>query len=550
MSKKRKKNSHNSHNKKKNSSRKKQQSLNWFQKITQKVSFEPVKTFFIELMQKFKQLEVSSFMSKGKSSMLNHKKGIIFALSMTAIIAIGYFTVVNPPTKSEASTSTVSINLEEEQTSFMDDVESEVGNIPNTDKETAVVNLEETLVDSTEVQTEIEEESTAEVANAAVQPSIDVISAANISGERISLEVLKEKPVYDPIEKSMMLGMDMFAIIVDNKEVAYFQSEEEANDVLETLKAQYLAEGAVEERVIFRESIEVAKVKRDIFDCNGFQTAEEILEYIVKGTNEQRIHTVKSGENFWVIAEDYGLNVQDLIDANPGIDEKRLQIDTELSLIVAEPIINIVTISKVERIDPVPYGRGENVKTDKYYQGEYKTKQTGIPGEAEVVLEVYMENGKLLGEKVLDQTVITQPVEQIVYEGTRPAPPKIGTGTYQNPTSRGYITSNFGSRSLGYHNGIDIGIPSGTDVVAADGGIVTYSGYKGTYGKLIMINHGANKETRYAHNSKLLVSSGEKVHKGQLIAYSGNTGRSTGPHLHFEIRINNNPVNPKKYVNY
>jgi len=548
MSKKRKKNSQN--NKKKNSSRKKQQSLNWFQKITRKVSFEPVKTFFIGLMKKFKQLEISSIINNGKSNLLSHKKGIIFALSMTAIISVAYFTVVNPPTKSEASTSTVSINLEEEQTSFMDGVESEVGNIQNTTKETAVVDLEETLVASTEAPIEIEENNKTEVADAGVQPSIDVISATDISGERVSLEVLKEKPVYDPIEKSMMLGMDMFAIIVDNKEVAYFKTEEEANDVLETLKAQYLAEGAVEERVIFRESIEIAKVKRDIFDCNGFQTADEIIEYIVKGTNEQRIHVVQSGENFWVIAEDYDLNVQDLIDANPGIDEKRLQIDTELSLIVAEPIINIVTISKVERIDPVPYGRGENVKTDKYFEGVYRTKQAGVPGEAEVVLEVYMENGKLIGEKVLDQTIIKDPVEQIVYEGTKPAPPKIGTGTYQKPTSRGYITSNFGSRSLGYHNGIDIGIPSGTDVVAADGGIVTYSGYKGTYGKLVIIDHGANKETRYAHNSKLLVSSGEKVHKGQLIAYSGNTGRSTGPHLHFEIRINNNPVNPKKYVNY
>lgn len=219
-------------------------------------------------------------------------------------------------------------------------------------------------------------------------------------------------------------------------------------------------------------------------------------------------------------------------------------------MIVAEPIINVVTISKVERIDPVPFGRAPNVLTDKYYVGDYKTKQAGIQGEAEVTVEVYMENGKLIGEKVLNQVVIKEPVEQIVYQGTKPAPPRIGTGVYDNPTSRGYITSPFGPRSLGYHNGIDIGIPSGTEVYAADGGTVKYSGYKGTYGKLIIINHGANTETRYAHNSVLKVKSGENVFKGQLIALSGNTGRSTGPHLHFEVRINNNPVNPKKYVSY
>lgn len=547
MGKKKKKNSH---NKKKNSSRKKQQSLNWYQKLTRKVSFDPIKTFFIELMNKFKNIDFGSFGQKTMSGIKNHKAGVIFALSMTAIIAIGYFTVVNPPTKTEASASTVSINLEEEQTSFMDSAESEISNIQNTNKETAVVNLEST-VEAKEVNNEdiVTSEEVAD-ADLEIEPSINVITAANITDNKVSLEVLDTTPTFDPVAKSIMLGMDMYAIIVDNKEVAYFESENEANEILESLKAKYLAEGAVEERVIFRENIEVKKVKRDIFDCEGFKSAEEILEYIVKGTNEQRIHVVQPGENFWVIAEDYNLNVQDLIDANPGIDEKRLQIDTELSLIVAEPIINIVTISKVERIDPVPYGRGENVKTDKYYVGEYKTKQAGVPGEAEVLLEVYMENGKLIGEKVLTQNVIKEPVVQIVYEGTKPAPPKIGTGTFTNPTSRGYVTSNFGSRSLGYHYGIDIGIPSGTDVYAADGGIVIYAGYKGTYGKLIKINHGANKETRYAHNSRLLVSSGEKVFKGQLIAYSGNTGRSTGPHLHFEVRINGNAVNPKKYVSY
>ena len=536
MSKKRKK-----HSQKKKQNTHKNQSLSRSDKKKNRFSFHTVKDFFNDNWQKLKNISFSGALNTSKNYIMNHRKGVIFSLAMTMIVAVFYFTVVYQPAE---IAPVVSVNLNEEQTSFMDVVEDEINDVQ---VETQTVKLSLNESQPTELTTTTED---SELTEGMVEPSIEVITSAEVTGDKVSLAVVDDQPVFDSVSKSMMVGIDMYAILVDNVEVAYFETEREAEEILNALKSKYLADDAVEERVIFRESIAIKQVKRDIFECNGFQTPEEIMEYIVKGTNEQRLHVVEKGENFWVIAEEYELNVQDLIDANPGIDEKRLQIGTELSLIVAEPIINVVTISTVERIDPVPYGREANVLTDKYYEGEYKTKQAGKHGEAEVIVEMYMENGKLIGEKVLEQSVITEPVNQIVYQGTKPAPPKIGTGTYKNPTSRGYITSKFGPRSLGYHTGIDIGIPSRTEVYAADGGIVTYSGYKGTYGKLIIINHGANKETRYAHNSSLIVSSGEKVFKGQLIALSGSTGRSTGPHLHFEIRVNNNPINPINYVSY
>ncbi len=535
MSRKRKKNSHN-----KKHTRKKQQSLNWFEKMRSRVSFGPIKTFFIELMKKLKSVDMTSLPSHVKHYITNNKKGVIFSVVMTAIVVTGYFGFVYTD---KTPDSVVSVDLSQEQTSFMDDVSDEIGNVQASN--TVNVTLDE--ASTTEVVTLAVD---VEPMEKSVQPAVDVITSADLTQTKLSLELTKNKPMYDSVSTSMMIGMDMFAIVVDSKEVAYFESQEMADQVLDDLRLMYTAEDAVEERIMFSETVEVLKVKRDIYECDGFKTSEDVLEYIVKGTNEQRIHKVVSGDNFWDIADSYGLNVTELMEANPDIDEKRLQIDTELSLIVSDPLINVVAIQTLERVDPVPYGRATNVLTDKYYEGEYKTKQAGIPGEAEVIVEVYSQNGKMIGEKVLDQYVIKEPVEQIVYQGTKPAPPRIGTGTYSNPTSRGYITSKFGARSLGYHTGIDIGLSSGSDVLAADGGVVTYSGYKGTYGKLVIINHGANTETRYAHNSVLKVKSGENVHKGQLIALSGNTGRSTGPHVHFEIRFNNNPVNPLGYIRY
>lgn len=526
MSKKRKKNSHN-----KKHHKKKQQSLSRFEKMKQQVSLDPIKTFFIELKDKLKALDMSSSSTSARNYISRNKKGVIFTLAMTMIVAIGYFGFVLPNTNKTSNDEIVSMNLEE--SAFMD-AESQVQDIQGQEEAgpTAAVAKMSSDMDM------------------AIEPSIDVITSSPVKEGKLSLELVQEKSIYDSVAQSMMIGIDMYAIVVDNKEVAYFQTEAKAQEVIDLIKAKHIEEGAVEEKVLFSETVEILKVKRNIFDVADFRTPEAIIEFIEKGTNEQRIHVVVKGDNFWDIASKYELNVQDLLDANPDIEEKRLQIGTELSLIVAEPIINVVTIATVERIDPVPYGRAPNVLTDKYYEGEYKTKVAGKQGEAEVIVEIYKQNGKLIGEKVLEQNVIKQPVDQIVYQGTKPAPPRIGTGTYQKPTSRGYITSPFGPRSLGYHYGIDIGLPMYSDVYAADGGVVKFAGYKGSYGKVVIINHGANTETRYAHNSKLLVRAGENVHKGQLIAMSGNTGRSTGPHLHFEIRINDNPINPKKYVRY
>ena len=112
----------------------------------------------------------------------------------------------------------------------------------------------------------------------------------------------------------------------------------------------------------------------------------------------------------------------------------------------------------------------------------------------------------------------------------------------------GPITSSFGPRWGRMHEGIDISVGTGTSVVAAASGTVLVAGWSGGYGVLIVIDHGNGLATAYAHNSSATVSPGQSVTQGQLVAYSGNTGHSTGPHLHFEVRVNGSPVNPLGYL--
>jgi hypothetical protein len=121
------------------------------------------------------------------------------------------------------------------------------------------------------------------------------------------------------------------------------------------------------------------------------------------------------------------------------------------------------------------------------------------------------------------------------------------------PTT-GWISSKFGARTSpfsgkkSFHKGYDIANHAGTPIVAPADGVITYAGSRGSMGVMVSIDHGHGMVTRYGHLSKALKKSGEQVKRGEKIALMGNTGRSTGPHLHYEVRLNGMPVNPVQYI--
>jgi murein DD-endopeptidase MepM/ murein hydrolase activator NlpD len=120
--------------------------------------------------------------------------------------------------------------------------------------------------------------------------------------------------------------------------------------------------------------------------------------------------------------------------------------------------------------------------------------------------------------------------------------------------ARGWVTSDFGQRLDPYtaervmHQGLDIAAPHGKEVYAPAEGTVVFAGLEGGYGNVIVIDHGYGIKTRYGHLSRLMVKAGDKIKRGSLIAAVGNTGRSTGPHLHYEVRVNGIPQNPRKFL--
>lgn len=185
------------------------------------------------------------------------------------------------------------------------------------------------------------------------------------------------------------------------------------------------------------------------------------------------------------------------------------------------------------------------------YQGDTKTLESGAEGTALVSARVTYLNGLEQERDVTSYQELTAPQTKVVAKGTKARPKTMPTGHFIWPV-RGRITSNYGSRTLfgtyNFHGGLDIACAYGTPVKAADGGTVTFAGWQGSYGNLVIIRHNNGKETYYAHNSSLTVSAGQKVYQGQQIARVGMTGTATGYHCHFEVRVNGQRQNPRNYL--
>ena len=249
----------------------------------------------------------------------------------------------------------------------------------------------------------------------------------------------------------------------------------------------------------------------------------------VKETREQKteekptifVHKVNSGETLWDIANAYGTTVDSILSANELSNPNMLAVGQELSILSVQGVLHRVAsgeslweISERYQVSIEEITKANNITDPSRLQPNTKLV---IPGATQLKpRDVLLVNGQL--QKAFDWPV------------------------------RGRISSTFGPRWGRMHNGLDIAVNTGTAVRAAADGKITFAGWNGGYGILVIVDHGNGVETRYAHNSRLNVKVGQSVTRGQVIAYSGNTGNSSGPHVHFEFRYRINHVNPQTYL--
>ena len=280
-----------------------------------------------------------------------------------------------------------------------------------------------------------------------------------------------------------------------------------------------------------------------------------VLEDVLNSEqSEQRIYTAVAGDAPITIAQKNGISYAQLKALNPTIEQKLL-IGQEVLVEKAVPMLEVKQIITETYEEEVNF-KIEQIQDDSQYEGYVKVTQVGEKGVNEVTAKVTYVDGVETEREIIDTRIISEPVnEKVVVGGKQPLQqiPQSAMTTSSNfiwPTDGGYVTCLFGSAGYWGHTGMDIGgLPQGSAVRAAASGtveMVKYNNYG--YGYHILINHGGGVQTLYAHNSKIYVEPGEWVEQGQLIAAMGRTGRATGVHVHFEVRVNGQYMNPANYI--
>ena len=289
----------------------------------------------------------------------------------------------------------------------------------------------------------------------------------------------------------------------------------------------------------FSEQVEI--VEAYVSEDEITPTAEAI-DMVTKDTEKNEVYEVQPGDSLSVIANSHDLLVREVLALNEGLEETTtLQIGDEIVITVPQPELSVMSVEE-STYEEDYFAETQYIDNDSWYTTETEVRQEAQQGHRQVTALITRRNDAEEGREIIAETIMAEAIPQIIERGTMTPP------TYIKPLSGGRLSSGFGARWGSVHKGIDWACPIGTAIMASSGGTVVQAGWFSSYGNCVTIRHPDGKQTRYAHLSRVLVSAGQSVQQGQKIALSGNTGWSTGPHVHFEIIVNGRQVNPMGYL--
>ena len=359
----------------------------------------------------------------------------------------------------------------------------------------------------------------------------------------------------DILRNNMKVNVVAWVIYVNNNPVLALDKRTDAQWVLEQLLLPYKNEEGAENRfdIDFLENVEI---RSEVIDYSKVakdkETALRIMQY---GEDmEVQKHKVVSGESLYSICKSFGLKLSDIKKANPSLalDGKIYKGD----VLIVSKINNIVNVKYTEyqeRVEEMPYNT-TIIEDNSMYKTQTIVRQQGIVGLRNIKANVTFINGLESTYEVLAADAPTrEPVDEILIKGTKDVPHVLELarqGRMTLPLNDYTITSYFGTRDTGiegastFHKGVDLAAPSGTPIYASEDGQVSFAGSASGYGLMVKIRHDGGVETRYGHCSTILVKNNQYVKKGEVIALVGSTGTSSGSHVHFEVRINGEAVDP------
>ena len=359
---------------------------------------------------------------------------------------------------------------------------------------------------------------------------------------------IEDKAVYeDQLSDEIGLVTSAYCLYVNDVRIGATPYEGALEELLDQLQ-----KAASDEDTISCEFAEDVEIRQEYVPTSEIMNLGYIAELLYSTKTAEVTYEVKKGDTWSQIAAKNDMSSAELLALNPGYNINKLQIGEVLTLSASVPYLTMTVVKQERYLDDVSYNI-EYTDSSDLYQGDYKVTSKGEYGKADVMAKATYVNGEETERTILSSVTLKEPVTEHRIRGTKARPTWMPTGSFRWPTS-GRITSYFGGRKspggIGStnHKGIDIAVPRGTPIYAADGGTVTYAGWMSGYGYLVQIDHGNGYVTRYGHNSSLTVSVGQHVYKGQQVARAGSTGNSTGNHCHFEVRYNGVAKNPLNYL--
>ena len=344
------------------------------------------------------------------------------------------------------------------------------------------------------------------------------------------------------------IEVEAYGIYDGNNLITIVESQRTAENLLTVVKEIFGApdEGMEVVSVEFKNPLEIKPVKVLLTSVQSSGTAQQQM---TKGGKANFYHIVEEKETLGSIAKTFGVKRDAIYDAdNENAVEAVEQGDKICIHKTVEPVsVELVETGRMREV--IPY---ETIREDSedYYIGDEVVGVEGVDGVQIFAGTLTKVAGTVTARDTESIEVITEKVDEVILVGITERPKTAPTGVFKNPMLPGtyVVTSRPGYRWGRTHEGVDMGASTGTNVFASDGGTVVRASYYGGYGNCIDIEHADGWITRYGHLSYIGVSVGEKVYQGQYIGNVGSTGRSTGPHLHFETRHNGSFVNPDEMV--
>ena len=383
---------------------------------------------------------------------------------------------------------------------------------------------------------------TADIGNVAPQFSIVPVS---------SLELTEAEDLANIILKNSGQSVyEGYGLYIDGD---FIGSTDEADNLLTLLdeyREQYREEGDTESKLQFKQNVSLVD---GVYPTSSIMATSEFKNLINSEIEGEKYHVVAAGESPSLIADMYDLYYQELEAMNPRLKENStVRVGDELIVSKSVSYLNVTSTRREVYNEDIPYPTNKT-KSDKYYTTYSKVTKAGVPGEQRVTALVTYEDGVAVARQVLATEVLKEPVAREMTVGTKNPIYSVGNAS---GTSKGFIWPTIGGHvSCGFrgyvgHTGMDIaGCGYGSNIYASAAGTVVKVKWGNTgYGYHVIINHGNGIQTLYAHMSNIYVKNGQYVNQGDIIGAMGSTGNSTGTHLHFEVRINGQYVNPLNYV--